>query len=334
MNTHFLCEQVRALFLTLFLVCCAYVYANLIPDSIMMIEMTCPSRFEMVDACWDYSNLETVNETQYLRFPSINEDLIDCHSSHAHYYLMSIFDTVSMMGFENPILRAEFAKNEKLFKYPISQCDSFYNEFEILGSYCHSIPSHVLCRSTSSIDGIGSLILPQGGFDSVSCVHVTRTFYRDQFNVPFLYNNLYLWFLRNSREPVFSSELFCDSVHQIASATYIWGEPTPNFVANQPFASQKKIGQDLVSDTLISNASFLPNPFVSDLQIQYNLGRKANVYYSVHYEGGLLVYKSPSTLESVGEHNVSLYLGSLPSATYVVYIHAENTVCSGVVIKL
>lgn len=309
-------------------------YADLIPDSIMMIEMACPSRFEMVDTCWDYSNLETIDEPQYLRFPSINVDLVDCHFSHAHYYLMNISDTVSMMGFENPILRAEFAKNEKLFKYPISQCDSFYNEFEILGSYCHSIPSHVLCRSASSIDGIGSLILPQGGFDSVSCVHVTRTFFRDQFNVPFLYSNLYLWFLRNSPVPIFSSELFCDSVHQIASATYIWGESTPDFVSDQLFASRKTNEQVLVQDCLISNASFLPNPFVSDLQIQYNLGRKANVYYSVHYEGGLLAYKSPCTLESAGEHSVSLHLGSLPPATYVVYIHAENTISSGVVIKL
>ena len=88
------------------------------------------------------------------------------------------------------------------------------------------------------------------------------------------------------------------------------------------------------TDSLITDVTYLPNPVCSDLQIHYSLVRSAKVYISLHYNGGATTYQTPVRQEEEGHHSVPINMAGLPVGTYVVYIHADDIVVSGNIIKL
>lgn len=87
-------------------------------------------------------------------------------------------------------------------------------------------------------------------------------------------------------------------------------------------------------DSLITNIQFTPNPVYNNVQIKYSLAKSAKVYISLHYDGGLTTYQTPYRQEDEGDHSISLNMSGMPTGSYVIYIHADDLVASGSLIKL
>ena len=97
---------------------------------------------------------------------------------------------------------------------------------------------------------------------------------------------------------------------------------------------KEQMAANAVVDSLVSNIRFMPNPVYNDVQIKYELARPAKVYISLHYNGGVTTYQTPLRPETEGEHAVEVNMSGMPIGSYVVYIHADDIITSGSLIKL
>lgn len=303
-----------------------------LPDSIMVQEIGGPQVIDTgVNVFWDFANIKSIGRPSYARISSPTAEQYDCHFGQAHLLFDNVQDTIHLLGFENSLCRIKLAAPEPWYHVPFVYADSLCSQSCVVGDYGHTLPLRSYCHSTSRVEGFGRLTLPEASYDSVACVHVSRKISRSLADSPFLYNNVYIWFLSNDAQPILMYETYADSSRIIKSSTYMLGHPD---MARVDIQEDDSVEVNRSSDAIISDATFSPNPCVSSLQISYMLGQSASVYFSVHYDNGLLAYRTPVAFESAGSHVASLDVSALPSASYVVYIHAADAVCSGVVIKL
>jgi hypothetical protein len=86
-------------------------------------------------------------------------------------------------------------------------------------------------------------------------------------------------------------------------------------------------------DSVLTNICFYPNPVHDNLTITYRQARQANVFFSVHYNGGLCVYQSPKRLQNEGEYLEYIPMSTMPVGAYVVYIHVDDKVVSTSILK-
>lgn len=106
---------------------------------------------------------------------------------------------------------------------------------------------------------------------------------------------------------------------------------------NIPVREQAPLEQETAEsspDSLITNVSYLPNPVYTNLNIRYTLIRSAQVYISVHYNGGVMTFQTTPKQETEGEKIVYVNMSGMPTGAYAVYIHADDTIVSGNIIKL
>ena len=286
---------------------------------------------------WDFSALPIDSADlipiDYYTLSNTDTTRIGVHRERAHYFMHNSMDTLWVTGYETSYMHMQYLSPVPMLHLPFAYGDSIESEINGKGQYCHHIPLSIEGRTIVRADGSGKIILPDMTIDSVIRVH-TETQYNEYTNE---HNETieekYQWYSPYCRYPLLEivkvRTITNADTSYVAFAYYI-----PQEQKDMPVRELEELKKDEDTISLLTDVSYLPNPVVSDLQIRYTLTHDANVYVSLHYNGGATTYKTPIHNEANGEHSHSINMNGLPTGNYVVYVHADDTIVSGDIIKL
>lgn len=285
---------------------------------------------------WDFSHLPIDNAT----YVPVNHYMFCCdamhigvHRGHANYYTLYVSDTIWEIGYETSHASMHYSSPVPLLCFPFRYDGSIVCTITGSGQYCHSVPLAIEGNAKIHADATGKLILPDMTVDSVIRLHSIVQYQEQTYRKAQVFEERYQWYSAYCRYPLLENIKVLtitnkDTIY-IASSYYFPQEQ--DYMPKDPKRLEKPI--DLI-DSLITDALYLPNPVVSDLRICYNLIRGAQVYISLHYNGGVSVYQTPMHYEEEGRHSILVNMDGMPTGNYVVYIHADDVIESGNIIKL
>lgn len=287
---------------------------------------------------WDFSNLPVdsaeVISLDYYATSSSDTMHIGLHREHANYYYHYANDTLWLTGFETSRTRVHYNEPVPWLRYPFAYGDSVIAPLLGTGQYCHRIPLSVEGKTIVRADACGRLLLPDMSVDSVLRVHSTMQYVERLQGKSQIQEDRYQWYSATCRYPLLETVcvLTVKNADTVSFAsTYYFQQEEENVPVRE---QEQPVNQSEDKDSLVTDVTYLPNPVFADLNINYTLVRAAQVYISLHYNGGATTYQTPTHDEEEGAHSAVINMSGLPVGTYAVYIHADDTVVSGNVIKL
>lgn len=287
---------------------------------------------------WDFSDISTdtaeVIDIHYYCLSDTDSTLIGLHREHAHYYYDVAQDTLWQTGFETSRTYVHYSLPLPILRFPFVYGDSLSGIFIGEGQYCHMLPLAVEGSYIARTNAVGQLKLPDIQIDSALQVHSVMNYHEKSSTKDAILEEHYSWYSPYCRYPVFETVLVrtltkTDTI-SIASAYYIPQEQKD--MPKREYELEENPEETL--DSLITNVRYVPNPVYTDLQIQYTLIRPAQVYISVHYNGGTTSFQTPLHREEEGEHVVPVNMAGMQVGSYTIYIYADDTVVSGNIIRL
>ena len=291
------------------------------------------------DLTWDFSMLRPVNDEYTIAFsiPDSNYMHRWCGTEHrTRYYYAVSGDTIWQTGYENPTTYVRYTRPEALLHFPLRYGDTLFSAFEALGEYGHRIPMHIVGTRTVLVDAEGKLRLPD-----ITYEHTIRTCSRREYVESGLDSTRmsvehYQWFVSGSYIPVFESistyEMQDDSL-QLAFQTsfyYMAEDSTMQSLSLLPLVWQR---DTLASAGAVGSLQCMPNPVLTDMEVQYTLVRDATVSLALHSASGFCMYSTPATVQPAGEYTTHIAMSHLPQGGYTLYVYADEQVVQQVVIK-
>ena len=283
---------------------------------------------------WDFSNILTDSaEIIDVDYYAPDAASIGLHREHSNIYYHLAQDTLWQTGYETSRAHVRYLIPVPVMKFPFEYGDSLGGAAIGKGQYCHILPISTEGTYSVSADATGRLILPELTLDSALRLHSVFQ-YQDSKRRTAVKEERYIWYSSYCRYPLLESTRVC-AIHgtdtAIAAATYY----NPQEPENMPLPREEEQDIDeVLTDSLVTNIAFMPSPVYSDLHVKYTLTRAAGVYISIHYNGGTTTYQTPLRQEDEGGHTTTINMSGLPIGSYVVYIHADDTIVSGNIIKL
>ena len=287
---------------------------------------------------WDFSNLPVdsaeVISLDYYATSSSDTMHIGLHREHANYYYHYAKDTLWLTGFETSRTRVHYNEPVPWLRYPFAYGDSVIAPLLGTGQYCHRIPLSVEGKTIVRADACGRLLLPDMSVDSVLRVHSTMQYVERLQGKSQIQEDRYQWYSATCRYPVLDfvqTRAVTDADTVFSRFTYYFPQEQENVRLHE---EDPKADAAVSTDSLITNVIYMPNPVQTTLDIHYTLTQDAQVYVSLHYNGGISTYQTSKRKEEAGNHSVSVNMSGMPIGNYVVYIHADDTVASGNILKI
>ena len=287
---------------------------------------------------WDFSNLPVdsaeVISLDYYATSSSDTIHIGLHREHANYYYHYAKDTLWLTGFETSRTRVHYNEPVPWLRYPFAYGDSVMAPLLGTGQYCHRIPLSVEGKTIVQADACGRLLLPDMSVDSVLRVHSTMQYVERLQGKSQIQEDRYQWYSATCRYPVLDivqTRAVTDADTVFSRFTYYFPQEQENVRSHE---EDPKADAAVSTDSLITNVIYMPNPVQTTLDIHYTLTQDAQVYVSLHYNGGISTYQTSKRKEEAGNHSVSVNMSGMPIGNYVVYIHADDTVASGNILKI
>lgn len=287
---------------------------------------------------WDFSNL-SVDSAEMIDvdyYPLLESDTthFGCHRERANFYFHYSKDTLWQTGYETSRVHMRYSSPIPLLRFPFTYGDSVCGQFVGSGQYCHLVPLNVEGTIITNTEAVGKLLLPDMTIDTALCVHMRMVYHEKIQPQGSVSEERHSWYSPYCRYPLLES-VVVQTIKHSDTITFATSYYLPQEETDKPTPRQEQTDNPVGgSDSLVTNVSYLPNPVYSDLQVRYTLMRPAQVYISVHYNGGVTTYQTPILLEDEGFHSIPIDMSGMPVGTYVVYIHADDMVISGNVIKL
>jgi len=302
------------------------------------------------DLIWDFSMLQPINEEYKLNYFIPDSSRMDtlCGLEHrTRYYYCQKKDSLWATGFENSTTMMEYLKPELRLRFPFSFGDTLFSRFEGTGQYCHRIDLKVKGYTRIQADAQGELKLPDNVIAKKALrVHTLRYYTetgRDSIDMTL---DTYSWYAEGVRYPVFESVKTNLIKHRhTGSGSNANGQDTTIFATSFYYPPELQLSQVQTdplpaekddkagAKTVFTEATFLPNPVVSNLQIKYKLTRPAQVWFTVHNNIGVPVCQTTPLQSSEGQHNTTIDMKALITGTYTLYIHVDDMIINKVVVK-
>ena len=286
---------------------------------------------------WNFSDLSTDSaEVLHVDYYAAQEDTahIGLHREHANYYYHIAGDTLWLTGYETSRAYMRYAPQIPQLRFPFAYGDTLCGAFVGQGQYCHMTPLNTEGTIQTRVDGTGRLITPEDTIDGAIRTHMLMTYREKMHPQNIVREERLTWYSLFCRYPLLESV----TVQTIKKndtvsfrSTYYYPQEQDEELRRQ---YKEQMAANAVADSLVSNIRFMPNPVYNDVQIKYELARPAKVYISLHYNGGVTTYQTPLRQETEGEHTVEVNMSGMPVGSYVVYIHADDIIASGSLIKL
>lgn len=286
---------------------------------------------------WDFSGISVDSaEMIAMNYYTYSKDTLffGLHRENINFHYHYAHDTLWLDARQNTFSYINFIPSLPVLQFPYSYGDSIKADFIGIGQYCHFLPLSTEGKYVTKAVSEGRLLLPEIVIDSVLCVYSQILYHETEQKANTVKEEHFQWYATYSRYPLLET-VYIQTVNGRDSISAGW---TYYFPCEQDNISVKTEEQpDSVmrdSGILVTDVTYLPNPVYADLRINYSLVRPAHVYVSLHYNGGVTVYQTPVREEKDGEHTMPVNMAGLPIGTYVIYIHADNTIVSGNIIKL
>lgn len=287
---------------------------------------------------WDFSELSTdtadVIDMNYYRIIEDDSAQYGLHQEHAHYYYQYVRDTLWQTGYETSRTHMHYPSPIPVLRFPMAYGDSLCGVYSGQGRYCHMRSIFIDGYYSVHADAVGQLVLPEVTIDSVLRVHSVFRFKEMKRTKSYVQEERYAWYSPYCRYPLIETVLMhtYTAKDTVSAATaYYYPQEQKDMPAHETIQEEEPQSPQ---DSLITDVRYVPNPVYSDLHIYYSLVRPAQVYISVHYNGGTTTYQSPLHFEEDGEHTLFVNMAGMPVGSYTIYIYADNTVVSGNIIKL
>lgn len=294
------------------------------------------------DCVWDFSKTITDTVVSYVDFFNNKTDTLSfgVHRCGANSYRKTVQDTLFDLGYETSHTYIRYSKPEKLFKFPFAYKDSVVSSFSGKGEYCHLMPLYVEGTSIVKADAQGRLILPDMTIDSVLRVHTQRRYHETGRVKSQVVVDMYRWYSGWCRYPIFENTritTFTDNDTVTFAMAYYYSPEPPYYHLRQKEdvadGKDTAVYVENIGD-VFTEAVFAPNPVYSGLHISYKLTRSASVYFSIHYNGGIMVFKTQERQECEGYHDTTLNMSSCPIGVYVLYVHVDDMILSETIVKM
>ncbi|MGC3978309.1 MAG: hypothetical protein QM751_08870 [Paludibacteraceae bacterium] len=283
-------------------------------------------------------------------YPNDEDTTRICGMEHrTRYYYSQRNDSLLATGFENYTTLMNYTTPELKMKFPFQYGDTLFSVFEGKGIYSNMLKLKVKGWTRVQADAEGTLKLP-GGITVPDALrtHTTRYYTETGKDSVQMTLDTYTWYARALRHPVFES--IKTTLHRLPSPS---GEgsgersDTTIFYTSFYYTPEKLIErQDSINrdtdaygnplpevEKVFTEARMLPNPVISNLNIDFKLTRQARIWFSVHNNIGMPMRQtSPQTL-SEGYHQTQIPMSGLVTGTYTVYVHVDDMVIQRIIIK-
>ena len=324
----------KYLFILLALVVSDFCLAiNQIVDTIWLHPLTSPS-FESLetDSVWDFSKEDPNKPIELLEY-RISPDSSKIVKSylHKHQYFAKKDGILLLLGEEMSDKQFVFIDSIEIAPFPLCINANIQDTFTCEGYYGHHVfYQHQGVSNTKT--NKGKLILPNGFCDTV--IHLSRTNYLPASDSIKVFSQIHQWFLTNYPYPV--AEVYQTSTDEDTIHTCYAYYHLPDTINSNDHEDilPADVAHITVLDSIITNIHYAPNPVVDNLFITYELLKEANVYFSIHYEGGTCMYQSASCKQEEGKHQKIISMHDMPRAAYVLYIHVDDVIVSACIIKI
>ena len=315
-------------------------HSPLTSDSLLVYKVAYVAPSDTGQNCvWNFSGLSTDSaemvDVNY--YPASEEDttLIGLHREHANYYYKNAGDTLWQAGYETSRAIMRYTTPIASLCFPFAFGDTLCGTLEGQGQYCHMTPLAVEGSIKTCVDGTGRLITPDDTIDGALRTHMLMTYSEKMHPQNIVREERLAWYSLFCRYPLVESvtvQTIKNSDTVTFASTYYYPQEQDEELRRQ--YEEEHMIANAVEDTLVSNIRFTPNPVYNNVQIKYELARPAKVYISLHYNGGMTTHQTPMHQEEEGEHTVEINMSNMPVGSYAVYIHADDVVASGSLIKL
>lgn len=203
-------------------------------------------------------------------------------------------------------------------------------------------------------DASGQLKLPDGiTIQNTLRTHTTRHYTETGKDNVGITLDIYTWYAKNVRHPVFES--IKTTLHSSRSSgrrgrDEVSEEEVKNkaiFYISFYYAPEELTEQtDLLNsdidiygnpipeaEKIFTEARMLPNPVVSNLNIDYRLMRQAQIWFSVHNNIGIPMRQTNPQALNEGYHQTQIPMSGLVTGTYIIYVHVDDLVIRRAVVK-
>ena len=296
---------------------------------------------------WDFRHLQPINPAYGLHYfiPDSSKMDVVCGREHnSRYYYRLHNDSLWALGFENNTTFMEYTEPELLMRYPFAYGDTLYSTFEGKGIYSNRIALQVKGYTRIHADAEGDLLLPD--FETVKRALRTHTrrYYtqtgRDSLEMSI---DTYAWYADGNRYPVFESvrtNLIKKARRQgqqgkdtTVFATSFYYPPIVQNTQVESNAPSIMPEQAMGVEAVFTEASYMPNPVVTNLTISYKLTRPARIGFSVHNNAGIPVRQSPARNMPEGYNQTIIPMSNTLTGTYTLYVFVDDMVLQKVVVK-
>lgn len=293
---------------------------------------------------WDFSNLKIIDKNykvKYFRPDKKDTTEICCLEHRTRYYYRCKSDSLWSLGFENYTTTMNYTKPELKLKYPFTYGETLQSTFEGKGMYSNLFALSVKGYTFIKADGEGELKLPEEKkIKNALRLHTIRHYSeigRDSIEMTL---DTYTWYTKDVRYPVF--ETVKTTLHKVNKDNLVFY--TSFYYSPEEHKLEKASDEELADldsfddskseiEKVITELFMIPNPVVNNLNIEYKLSRKADVWFAVHNNIGIpMCMTSPKALNE-GQYAESIRMGHLSRGTYIVYVHVDNMVLKRVVVK-
>ena len=292
------------------------------------------------DKCiWDFSNVK-----DSVLCPIIIERTdttsVNIHTKGFNVTYSRQQDTLYISDYETAQLRVQYGMLHKTGLRNWKYGDSIGGTYIGHGEYGHTIPLNIIGSNYAYADGTGRLLLPQLQIDSVVRIHSHSDSWEENTTDIHSIADTYRWIV-----PYYPYVLCETRYIRYATATdtiynrisyYVQTDST-EITSHSTVPSQQSDGiANNVSetDTILTAASFLPNPVSDRLCISYCISQTAQVHFSLHSNSGISYIQTPLQTQEAGEHQLYMDVRPFPTGTYVLYIYVNDYVLAETIIKI
>lgn len=294
---------------------------------------------------WNFGMIQPINEEyslSYLPKAGIDTNLICGLEHNTRYYYRQQKDSIWATGFENSTTYMDYVKPELRLKFPFVYGDTLFSCFEGRGQYCHRLSLKVTGFTRVEADAEGELLLPnRETVKKALRVHSLRYYTETGKDSIEMVLDTYAWYAAGIRYPVFESiktNLIKKASKQAKDTTvfttsfYYPPELQISQIQTDPVPEDITESETGVT-SVFTEAKYMPNPVVSDLQISYKLTRSAKVWFSLHNNAGILQRSTTTQNMPEGYNNAIVNMSGLIPGTYSLYVHVDDIVIREVIIK-
>ena len=297
---------------------------------------------------WDFSELKPINDSYTVRYfhpAPINKTLICGLEHRTRYYYRLLRDSLWLIGYENPTTFMQYSKPELRMRFPLAYGDTFSSNFEGEGEYSHRFSLEIKGHSRTKVDAEGELTLPNNlKIQNALRTHTIREYTETGKDSLTMTMEIYAWYAEGSRYPVFES--IKSTTHRrhrnsVQDSTFF----TTSFY--YPPVKREADFADLLSGVtgtentdgsgiyaIIGSISTMPNPVVDNLNINFEIKRDAQMWFTVHNNLGVPVTRTAPVNYTTGMYDVTVSMAGQIPGVYTLYVHADGMVLNLNIIKI